>query len=210
MFTHFTNFFWWWKVGHGLGLGFWGCLWHNMDIALFEGGTWSRSSWQMPYSIHWCLGSYIGVWGSVMHLHTLLHCVCSISVFTTTTSVSMCVWHQLGPLQWVQLSTFHQCREFKVKGEKWVANLCHSLMVLKLLLMSMKTIQQSCSTFQICQIFIQCSTCQRCCHTLNQTLTFSLPTDLKDCLLSEQMMGMRNITLNEFLMHITMAMVGNT
>ena len=117
----FASFFWWWKVGHGLGLGFWGCLWHNMDIALFEGGTWSRSSWQMPYSIHWCLGSYIGIWGSVMHLHTSLHCVCSISVFTTTTSVTMCMWHQLGPLQWVWLSTFHQCREFKVKGEKWVA-----------------------------------------------------------------------------------------
>ena len=50
---------------------------------------WSRSSWQMSYSIHWCLGSYIGVRGSVMHLDTSLHSVCSISVFTTT---SLCVY----------------------------------------------------------------------------------------------------------------------
>ena len=50
---------------------------------------WSRSSWQMSYSIHWCSGSYLGVRGSVVHLHTLFHCVCSISVFTTT---SLCVY----------------------------------------------------------------------------------------------------------------------
>ena len=54
---------------------------------------WSRSSWQMSYSIHWCLGSYIGVWGSVMDLDTSLHSVCSISVFTTT---SFCVYVHAG------------------------------------------------------------------------------------------------------------------
>ena len=66
----FSSFFQWWKVSHGLGLGFWGCLWHDADVPLFEGGTWSRSSWQMSYSIHWCSGSYIGVWGSVTDLDT--------------------------------------------------------------------------------------------------------------------------------------------
>ena len=60
---------------------------------------WSRSSWQMSYSIHWCSGSYIGVQGSVTHLDTSLHSVCSISVFTTT---SFCVYVRVGhsaPLQ---------------------------------------------------------------------------------------------------------------
>ena len=61
---------------------------------------WSRSSWQMSYSIHWCSGSYIGVWGSVTHLDTLLHHVCMISVFTTTSSVSMCAQNHSAPLQW--------------------------------------------------------------------------------------------------------------
>ena len=60
---------------------------------------WSRSSWQMSYSIHWCLGSYIGVQGSVTHLDTLLHSVCSISVSTTSL---FCVYMRTGhsaPLQ---------------------------------------------------------------------------------------------------------------
>ena len=60
-----------------------------------HGPRWSRSSWQMSYSIHWCLGSYIGVWGSAMHLDTSLHHVCMISVFTTT---SFCVYMRVGHL----------------------------------------------------------------------------------------------------------------
>ena len=67
---------------------------------------WSRSSWQMSYSIHWCSGSYIGVRGSVMHLHTLFHCVCSISVFTTTLSVSMCTRSHSAPLHLVMRVVF--------------------------------------------------------------------------------------------------------
>ena len=66
------------------------------SLTILQGGMqWSRSSWQMSYSIHWCSGSYIGVWGSVMHLDTSLHSVCSISVFTTT---SFCVYVLAGHL----------------------------------------------------------------------------------------------------------------
>ena len=54
---------------------------------------WSSSCWKMSYSIYWCSGSYIGVWGSVTHLDTSLHSVCSISVSTTT---SFCVYVHVG------------------------------------------------------------------------------------------------------------------
>ena len=54
---------------------------------------WSRSSWQMSYSIHWCSGSYIGVRGSVTHLDTSLHHVCMIPVSTTS---SFCVYVRAG------------------------------------------------------------------------------------------------------------------
>ena len=44
---------------------------------------WSRSCWQMSYSIHWCSGSDLGVRGSVTCVDTSLHRVCMISVSTT-------------------------------------------------------------------------------------------------------------------------------
>ena len=62
---------------------------HEDEEKIAQGLRWSRSSWQDAYSIHWCLGSDMGVRGSVTCVDTLLHCVCTIPVFTTT---SLCVY----------------------------------------------------------------------------------------------------------------------
>ena len=60
---------------------------------------WSRPSWQMSSSIHQFSWSYIGVRGSVTHLDTSLHSVCSTSVSTTSL---FCVYVRMShsaPLQ---------------------------------------------------------------------------------------------------------------
>ena len=81
---------------------------------------WSRSSWQMSYSIHWCLGSYIGVRASVTHLDTSLHHVCMISVLTTTLfCVYVCAGH-LAPLQRHLKTRLGDCkRPNSVFAELW-------------------------------------------------------------------------------------------
>ena len=77
----------------------------------------------MSYSIDWCSGSYIGVRGSVTHLDTSLHHVCMISVFTTTSSVSMCARNHSAPL--------HRVRQMVVGCRRGMPSVpCHLVVVL--------------------------------------------------------------------------------